>query len=284
MKYVSFDHEGAQGFGRLDGDRIEVLDGAPDLRAYLPALMAGGPAPSAGAPRLSLSAVRLLPPIVNPSKILCVATNFRDASSAGKPLPAFPLLFLRTAEAQTGHDQPLLKPAHSDQFDFEGELAVIIGHPGHKIARADAMRHVAGYSCFNDGSVRDWQKHSSQFTPGKNFCQSAGFGPWLVTTDAIADPTRLALETRVNGQVKQAISMDRMIFDIPWLIAYVSTFVPLQAGDVLVTGTPWGFGSSRTPKEFLRDGDVIEVEITGIGVLRNRVQQDTDARNLIFSQ
>lgn len=283
MRYVSFDHNGTLGFGMLDGETIVVLDGAPDLLAYLPSLMAHGPTPSASAQRLPLTAVRLLPPVVNPSKVFCVATNFHEAANADKPVPAFPLLFTRTAEAQTGHGQPILKPAHSEQFDFEGELAVIIGRPGHKIDRADAMQHVAGYSCFNDGSVRDWQKHSTQFTPGKNFYQSAGFGPWLVTTDEIPDPSRLALETRVNGQIKQAISMDRMIFDIPWLIAYISTFAPLQAGDVIVTGTPSGFGSSRTPKEFLRDGDVIEVEITGIGTLQNHVQQDIDPRNIIFS-
>jgi 2-keto-4-pentenoate hydratase/2-oxohepta-3-ene-1,7-dioic acid hydratase in catechol pathway len=169
MRYVSFEHDGTLGFGMLDGETIVVLDGAPDLRSYLPSLMAYGPTQSANARRLLLTAERLLPPVVNPSKVFCVATNFHEAANADKPVPAFPLLFTRTAEAQTGHGQPILKPAHSEQFDFEGELAVIIGRPGHKIDRADAMQHVAGYSCFNDGSVRDWQKHSTQFIPGKNF-------------------------------------------------------------------------------------------------------------------
>nr|WP_254604243.1 fumarylacetoacetate hydrolase family protein [Leisingera sp. ANG59] len=244
-----------------------------------------GEAPTADRRKpIPLSAVELLPPITDPSKIFCVATNFHEPSRSGKLDPRFPLMFTRCADAQTGHDQPMLKPQHSEQYDFEGELAVIIGLPGHKIHRADAMSHVAGYSCFNDGSVRDWQKHSTQFTPGKNFYRSAGFGPWLVTTDEIPDPTALELETRVNGVVKQTIGMDQMIFDIPWLISYISTFAPLRAGDVIVTGTPSGFGSSRDPKEFLNDGDVIEVEISRIGTLRNVVQQDSDPRAVMFSQ
>jgi 2-keto-4-pentenoate hydratase/2-oxohepta-3-ene-1,7-dioic acid hydratase in catechol pathway len=283
MKYVSFDHNGVQGFGVLEGGRIVVLDGAPDLQSYLPTLMSGGATPSANAPRLPLAAVRLLPPVLSPSKIFCVATNFHEEANTDKPVPAFPLLFLRTAEAQTGHEQPILKPAHSEQFDFEGELAVIIGRPGHKIERDQAMQHVAGYSCYNDGSVRDWQRHSSQFTAGKNFYKSASFGPWLVTTNEIADPAQMTLETRVNGQIKQSVSMCQMIFDIPWLIAYISTFAPLRTGDVIVTGTPSGFGSSRTPKEFLSEGDLVEVEISGIGTLRNLVQQDQDPRSIIFS-
>lgn len=283
MKYVSFENDTTRGVGVVQDGSIRVLTDVVDLRAYLPTIMSGAPALPDSAPRLPLASVRLLPPVVDPPNVFCVATNFYEPSNDDKPAPAYPLLFTRTAEAQTGHDQPILKPAHSDQFDFEGELAVIIGRAGHKIDKAKAMHHVAGYSCFNDGSVRDWQKHSSQFTPGKNFYQSAGFGPWLVTPDDIPDPTQLSLETRVNGQVKQAISMSRMIFDIPYLIAYISTFAPLRPGDVIVTGTPSGFGSTRTPKEFLRASDVVEVEIDGIGTLRNRVAQDTDPRGYIFT-
>ncbi|RCK21746.1 fumarylacetoacetate hydrolase family protein [Thalassospira lucentensis] len=284
MKFVTFEYLGSRGFGQVREDMIQPIDAAADLRAYLPAVMKDETPTSDSRKPIPLSAVKLLPPITDPSKIFCVATNFHEPSRAGKPDPTFPLMFTRCADAQTGHDRPVIKPAHSEQYDFEGELAVIIGAPGHKIERAEAMRHVAGYSCFNDGSVRDWQKHSTQFTPGKNFYQSAGFGPWLVTTDEVPDPTALALETRVNGVVKQAIAMDQMIFDIPWLISYISTFAPLHVGDVIVTGTPSGFGSSRDPKEFLSDGDVIEVEISGLGTLRNVVRQDTDPRAPLFSQ
>ena len=283
MKLVSYEYRGKRGFGVVEGDKITPIESTPDLREYLPELMSGNQIAPPEQPSISLQDVSLLPPITDPFKVFCVATNFHEPARAGKPDPEYPLLFTRCAEAQTGHGQPILKPAHSEQYDFEGELAVIIGRSGHKIPRESAMAHVAGYSCFNDGSVRDWQKHSTQFTPGKNFYRSASFGPWMVTTDEIPDPTKLTLETRVNDVVQQRIGMDKMIFDIPWLISYVSTFTPLQPGDLIVTGTPSGFGSSRDPKVFLTDGDVVEVEISGIGILRNVVRQDQDARGQLFS-
>jgi 2-keto-4-pentenoate hydratase/2-oxohepta-3-ene-1,7-dioic acid hydratase in catechol pathway len=284
VKFASFEYLGCHSFGIVVNNSVIPLDAAPDLRAYLPILMAAKTAIPAGAIGIPLADVVLLPPIPDPSNIFCVATNFHEPSRAGKPDPLYPLLFTRCSDAQTGHNRPILKPAQSEQFDYEGELAVIIGKSGHKITRECAMNHVAGYSCFNDGSVRDWQKHSSQFTPGKNFFQSAGFGPWMVTTDEIPDPTILTLETRINSRVKQAIALDQMIFDIPWLISYISTFAPLRVGDVIVTGTPSGFGASREPKEFLTDGDVVEVEIAGLGTLRNVVRQDSDPRFSKFSQ
>lgn len=287
MKLVTFELDGATGYGVVKGDRIFRLDATPgapvNLKSWLSNLDSLPPAHEA-LPSVRVADVRLLPPIPNPGKVLCVATNFHEDSNADNPTPRFPLTFTRFASAQTGHDSPMLMPAASKTFDFEGELAVIIGRPGHKIPRAAAMAHVAGYSCFNDGSVRDWQKHSSQFTPGKNFFESAGFGPYLVTANEIPDPTRLSLETRVNGVVQQSVTMDRMIFDIPWLIAYFTTFTPLEAGDVIVTGTPSGAGSSRTPQEWLAEGDTIEVEIPGVGLLRNTVARDTDPRSLDFSQ
>ncbi len=215
-----------------------------------------------------------LPPVVAPGKIFCVATNFREPANANKPMPDYPLLFTRFSDSLVGHGKPLKKPAVSAQYDFEGELALIICRPGFRIPQAEAMRHVAGYACFNDGSLRDWQKHSSQFTPGKNFFASGSFGPALVTIDEIADFAALRLETRLNGKVMQSIGMDAMIFSPAWLIAYVSTFTPLAPGDVIVTGTPSGFGSSRVPQCFLAPGDEVEVEISGIGLLRNRVEAD----------
>lgn len=282
MKLASFLTAEGPGFGVVEGDQIARLDRGPDAAADLKAWLALGkshdPSVLSYSPRLPLAEVTLLPPIPNPSKVFCVATNFHEPARDGTPDPDYPLLFTRCAEAQTGHGAAILKPAVSEKFDFEGELAVIIGTPGHKIPRAQAMTHVAGYACFNDGSVRDWQKHSTQFTPGKNFFQSGGFGPWLETADAVPDPSALHLETRVNGVVKQAISLRQMIFDIPWLIAYCSTFAPLRPGDVIVTGTPSGFGATRTPPEFLRPGDVVEVDIPGVGLLRNTVAQDSDLR------
>ena len=172
----------------------------------------------------------------------------------------------------------MVKPAISDEFDYEGELAVVIGGGGRHIAAADALTHVGGYACYNDGSVRDWQRHTSQFLPGKTFAGTGAFGPWLVTADEIPDPTRLTLETRLNGQVVQHTTTDLMITDIPALIAYVSTILPLLPGDVLVTGTPGGVGARRTPPLWMKPGDVVEVEISGVGCLCNPVTAEAAAR------
>lgn len=278
MKLVSFEFGKKAGYGAVVGERIVRLDtapnAAPDLKAALSRWSSDGWPDISGEGDIGLADVRLLPPVPNPGKVLCVATNFHEPSRAGQADPEYPLTFTRFAESFTGHGQPLVKPGVSDKYDFEGELAVVIGKPGHRIARADAMSHVAGYACLNDGSVRDWQKHSTQFTPGKNFWRSGAIGPWLVTADEVPDPRQLTLETRVNGRIMQQIGMDAMIFDIPWLIAYFSTFTPLAVGDVLATGTPSGFGSTRTPPVFLSAGDAIEVDIPGVGLLRNEVMDD----------
>jgi 2-keto-4-pentenoate hydratase/2-oxohepta-3-ene-1,7-dioic acid hydratase in catechol pathway len=279
LKFVSFARGDDLGYGIVVGasiQRLDLLPGAPaDLKTYLAHRFPDLAPRHVAANEVPLADVALLPPIPNPGNIFCIATNFHED---GKPVPEFPLLFMRHAEAQTGHECPIMKPAVSEKLDFEGELAVIVGKSGYKIPRAHAMEHVAGYACFNEGSVRDWQKHSTQFTPGKNFRHSGAFGPWMVCTQEIPDPSRLVLSASVNGEVKQSIGIDRMIFDIPYLIAYISTFAPLHPGDVIVTGTPSGFGSSRNPPEFLSVGDRVEVEISGIGILRNMVAQDTDDR------
>lgn len=277
MRLVSYELDDEICFGVVIGERIARLDDrwpGSTLKSFI-ARHHGGAWPDLPAEGdIDLAAVRLLSPIPDAGKILCVATNFHEPAREGKPPPEYPLLFTRFVESLTGHGRKLLKPSVSDKFDFEGELAVVIGQHGHKIPRDQAMRYVAGYSCLNDGSVRDWQKHSTQFTPGKNFHASGSIGPWLVTADEIPDPSVLKLQTRVNGSIKQEIGMDAMIFDIPWLIAYFSTFTPLAPGDVIATGTPSGFGSSRTPPEFLSVGDEIEVEISQIGTLRNMVGAD----------
>lgn len=280
MRFASFVSGEGAGYGVVVDDAVVPLGGLRGAPASIKAWLAAGVPLPVRIPddwdRLPLNEIRLLPPIPDPEKIFCVATNFREPASEGKPLPDYPLLFTRFADSLTGHESPLVKPDVSDRFDFEGEVAVVIGKPGRRIPREVAMSHVAGYACFNDGSARDWQKHSSQFTPGKNFYRSGSFGPWMVTADEIPDPSVLALETRVNGVVKQAISLDRFIFDVPWLIAYISTFAPLATGDVIVTGTPSGFGSSRQPQEFLSPGDIIEVVVPGIGTLRNRVATESE--------
>jgi 2-keto-4-pentenoate hydratase/2-oxohepta-3-ene-1,7-dioic acid hydratase in catechol pathway len=185
-----------------------------------------------------------------------------------------PVLFARYAGSQIGHGAPLIKPLESDEFDYEGELAVIIGKAGRRIPETEALHHVAGYACYNDGSVRDWQRHTQQFMPGKTFSGTGGFGPWMVTADEIPDPTELHLQTRLNGEVVQDTDVSLLIASIPRLISYCSTILPLLPGDVIVSGTPGGVGARRNPPLWLRDGDTCEVEISRIGVLSNPVRAE----------
>lgn len=185
------------------------------------------------------------------------------------------MLFLRVAESQIGHLQPILLPAESSHLDYEGEIAIVIGEAGRRIQQADAWGYVAGYSAYNDGSIRDWQRHTIQFTAGKNFTGTGAFGPWMVTRDEIADGEELTLETRLNGQVMQRTTTEMMIFKIPELIAYISTFTSLQPGDVIVTGTPGGVGAKRVPPVWMKPGDTVEIEVGKVGVLVNSIATDT---------
>lgn len=215
-----------------------------------------------------------LPVIPDASVIFCAGVNYREhRAETGRPDTLHPTIFTRYAYTQIGHGQPMLKPKESQRLDWEGELAVIIGKKGRRIAREKAMGYVAGYACYNDGSVRDYQRHTSQFTAGKNFAGTGGFGPWMVTSDEMKDITKQTLTTRVNGHVKQQATIDMLIHDIPQLIAYISTFAPLEPGDVIVTGTPGGVGNARTPPEYMFPGDTVEIEITGVGLLRNPVKE-----------
>jgi 2-keto-4-pentenoate hydratase/2-oxohepta-3-ene-1,7-dioic acid hydratase in catechol pathway len=182
-------------------------------------------------------------------------------------------LFIRFAESQVGHNQPIMLPPESSHLDYECEIAVIIGKAGRRISEKDSWSHIAGYAPYNDGSVRDWQRHTIQWTAGKNFSKTGGFGPWMMTRDEIKDDEELSIETRLNGTVMQHSTTKHMIFSIPVLIKYISTFTSLQPGDVIVTGTPGGVGWSKKPPRFMVPGDVVEVEIEAIGVLRNPVEQ-----------
>ncbi|SCB36193.1 2-keto-4-pentenoate hydratase/2-oxohepta-3-ene-1,7-dioic acid hydratase (catechol pathway) [Rhizobium hainanense] len=278
MRYLSFSHGGEVSFGCVVGNAVTDLkrrSRLPDLASYI-ALNASSLGKETDLTAdYALADIRYLPVIPNPSKVLCVATNYWEAGNEGGERPDYPLTFSRFAASQTGHGEALLKSDLSEKFDYEGELAVIIGKAGRRIGEADALSYVAGYSCFNDGSMRDWQKHSTQFMPGKNFFRTGGFGPWMVSADEISNPTGLSLRTRVNGELRQSNDTSRLIFSIPWLISYFSQFTLLEPGDVIVTGTPNGFGSTRTPPVFLADGDTVEVEITGIGTLSNTVTTDS---------
>jgi len=216
--------------------------------------------------------VHYLPVITNPDKILCVGINYKaHQEETGRDPTSHPTIFVRFAGAQIGHEQPMIRPVESDRLDFEGEIALVIGRRARRVAKANALDYVAGFSCYNDGSVRDFQRHTTQFTPGKNFAGTGGFGPWLMTPDECGDLGAMELTTRLNGEVMQNATASLLIFGFAEIIAYCSTFIELVPGDVIVTGTPGGVGVARNPPVFMKAGDVIEVEVKPIGVLRNRV-------------
>lgn len=214
--------------------------------------------------------VTFLPVIEHPNKIFGVGMNYQEKRQEFNEANPAPTLFIRFADSQTGHDDFVLKPVQSNELDYEGELAIVIGKAGMNISKEDAMSHVAGYSCYMDGSVRDWQH--SWFTAGKNWPRTGAFGPWLVTSDELPDPHDLAIETYLNGRKVQDARTSGMIHRIPALIEYISTFSALSAGDVILTGSPGGVGKKRNPPLFLQDGDTVEVYVEGIGTLRNAVR------------
>ena len=278
MKLVSYTAGSAPSYGIATGKGIVDLPrriGAryPDLKALIAGEGYAEANESAGATAdFAADAVTYLPVIPNPGKILCIGLNYEEHRvEAQRDKTENPSVFVRLPESQAGHRQPLLRPRESVKFDYEGEIAVVIGKPGRRIAEADAWSHVAGYSCYNDGSVRDWQRHTTQWTPGKNFAATGGFGPWMVTAEEIAPGATLTLVTRLNGTEMQRADTGMMIFKIPRLIAYCSTFLPLAPGDVIVTGTPGGVGSRRDPPVWMSDGDTVEIEVDRIGTLVNTI-------------
>ncbi|MGC1462534.1 MAG: fumarylacetoacetate hydrolase family protein [Terracidiphilus sp.] len=221
---------------------------------------------------MALNEIDILPPIIHPRKIVCVGTNYESHRvETGREKTTKPPLFLRTAESLAAHGAPLLCPLESTMFDFEGEIAVVMGRSARRVPKESALDYVFGYSCFNDASVRDWQRHTHQWTPGKNFDATGGFGPYLVTKDEVGPPEDLHLTTRLNGQIVQDACGQQMIFSIPEIIEYVSTFMTLRAGDVIASGTPGGVGALRDPPLFMKSGDRIEVEVSRVGLLSNPV-------------
>lgn len=230
-------------------------------------------------PDFQLAALTLLPVVPDPDKILCVGINYAShVAETGREMPTKPMIFTRFASSQVGHNQSMIRPAASQMFDFEGELAVVIGAPARNIAPEDASSCIAGFSCYNDGSIRDWQRHTTQFAPGKNFPGTGAFGPWLVTSDEFGEVKSRNLVTRLNGHVMQSAGFDDLIFDVPTLISYCSHFTWLEPGDVIITGTTGGVGAFRQPPVWLKPGDEVEVEISGIGLLRNTVADETPER------
>lgn len=278
MKLASFERQGRAGFGLVQGDGIVDLGKAfggrfADLRALLEAQAVAEAARfSTQAPDFALAEVTLLPVIPRPGKIWCAGLNYGEhVQETGRQVTEQPVFFLRVADSQVGHGVAIPRPPESVKLDYEGEIAVVIGKPGRRIAEADAWSHIAGYACYNDASVRDWQMHTQQWCPGKNFWRTGAFGPWMVTADEIPAGTEMTLVTRLNGQEVQRATTAQLIHSIPRLIAYASTVAPLAAGDVFVTGTPGGVGAKRNPPLWMKAGDVVEVEVDRIGILRNPV-------------
>ena len=282
MKITSFMHQGRHSYGIVEGNQIIDLDSMKaiignDVKEAIERnrLLELREIDLNGLPRIDIADVTFLPVISNPGKILCIGINYAThVRETGRDMPTYPMIFTRFADSQTAHMQPILRPAASHKLDFEGELAVVIGKTARHVDRADALDYVAGYSCYNDGSVRDWQKHTIQFVPGKNFPQTGSFGPWLVTSDEIENPQDLELTTRLNGEVMQHTNTSDMIFEVRKLIEYCTTFTELAPGDVIVTGTTGGVGAFREPPVWMKPGDIVEVEISSIGILRNTIADE----------
>jgi 2-keto-4-pentenoate hydratase/2-oxohepta-3-ene-1,7-dioic acid hydratase in catechol pathway len=283
MKLLSFIHQGRETWGAVVGDSVidmqRVFPQYPTLLEYIASesyLQAAEHVKGLSVDA-KLANITFLPVIPRPEKIVCAVRNYMDhhneviAGGVQRELSEFPPIFLRVWRSQTAHLGPIVNPKVSDSLDWEAELAVIIGRPGRNIAEADAYAHVAGYSCYNDASVREWQFHAKQIASGKNFESTGSFGPWMVTADEIAPGRQLKLQTRLNGEVLQDGHTGNMIFSIPKLIAYASTIFTLVPGDVIITGTPAGVGLFRKPPRYMKAGDVVEVELEAIGTLINTV-------------
>ncbi|WP_226016772.1 fumarylacetoacetate hydrolase family protein [Novosphingobium sp. FKTRR1] len=274
-RYISFRRpDGTASFGRLEGDAVHDL-GAPGGDALLSGVLGDDLSALTTTATFARGDVALLPVVPDAGKILCIGLNYAThVAETGREQKEHPAVFTRWADTLVAAGEPLLRPRESERFDYEGELAVIIGKGGRRIARADAWAHIAGYSIFNDASARDWQRHNIQFTPGKNFPATGAFGPELVTPDEVADITALRVTTTLNGTVVQDQPISDLIWDIPFLIEYCSTFTPLAAGDVIVTGTPGGVGDKRKPPLYMKQGDTVTVSIGLIGSLTNPVHDE----------
>lgn len=287
MKLASYKVNGSESYGIISDDGVRDLrsrlgEEFPDLKSLIVRGFGGLDAILSDAADHALEELEFLPVIPNPGMIVCAGLNtyshleeFRLSRKSDAPPPAKPWLFLRLPRSLVGHGQPIEKPNISPLLDYEGEIALIIGKGGRHISKENALEHVAGYSICNEGSVRDFQLHSPLFTAGKNFMRSGSLGPWMVTADEISAPELLSVETRINGAVMQSMPYEDLIFKFDELISYVSIFAELTSGDVIITGTGAGVGSLSNPQVWLKAGDVCEIEVPGIGILRNEVVEAT---------
>jgi len=267
------------GEGETREQVADLTDLAPTLREAIEGGVLEG-LDLAGRPLVPLESVRLLPPITNPEKILCIGVNYANRNAEykdGSEAPTKPSVFIRFPDSLTGHDQPLIRPPESDQLDYEGEIVVVIGKGGRRIKREDAFGHIAGLTIMNEGTIRDWVRHAKfNVTQGKNFVHSGSIGPWLVSADEFTEAglEDMRVTTRVNGETRQNDTTASMMFPICFIIEYLSTFCELKPGDVIATGTPNGAGARFDPPIFLKPGDVVEVEVEGVGTLVNGVEDE----------
>jgi acylpyruvate hydrolase len=284
MRIIHFETGGVRGIAADDGagwhgltERESGFPGIlPDLIVQGADLLRTG-RDLLAMPAIDLNAVRILPPVPKPPKIICVGLNYDDhLEESGLKKPVYPEIFARFTTSLIAHREPIRQPPESLTLDYEAELAVVIGRKGRRISRDRALDHVAGYSLFNDATIRDFQLRTPQWTMGKNFDGTGAFGPWLVTPDALPPGAHgLRIQGRLNGRVMQDTSTDRLIFNVPALIELISVAISLEPGDVIITGTPGGVGAARKPPVFMQPGDVFEVEIEGMGILSNPVQRES---------
>lgn len=286
MKFMSFERDDRKSFGiATEQGVIDLKDRYPQLADLRDLIRAGTMAEVArgcadAQPDIGYADLKFLPTIPNPEKIICIGVNYANRNAEykdGSDAPKYPSVFMRTRESLVGHENPILDPPESDQLDYEGEIVIVIGKEGRRIAESDAHKHIAGLTIMNEGSLRDFLRHAKfNVTQGKNFANSGALGPWLVTPDEL-DPTgNLQVITRVNGEERQNDVTDNLMFPFRYLISYLSTFYHLKPGDVIATGTPNGAGARFDPPKYLKHGDVVEVEVPGIGILKNKVEREFD--------
>jgi 5-carboxymethyl-2-hydroxymuconate isomerase len=281
MKFISFTYENKNSFGVVKEDTVidltQYIDGVTDLREAIRKDKLNELSEMASLTKtgISLEKVRYLPTITNPEKIICIGVNYLDRNAEYKDeseLPKYPSVFMRTRESLVGHKEDILDPPESSQLDYEGEIVLIVGKDGRRIPMEKAKKHIAGMTIMNEGSIRDYLRHAKfNVTQGKNFAKSGSIGPWMVTADELDPFSSLEIKTKVNGELRQNDKTDNLMFSFEYLVSYLSTFYHLKAGDIIATGTPNGAGARFDPPKYLTTGDIVEVEVSGIGSLKNGV-------------
>jgi len=282
MKFITYSHQGKASYGIISGDAI--VDLGQRLGGNLRQLISSGDmekamnlaASSNG--DIALADVSYLPTIADPEKIICIGVNYANRNAEYRDNsndPDYPSVFMRTPDSLTGHQQPLIRPPESPQLDYEGEIVIVVGKTGHRIEEKDALSHIAGLTIMNEGTIRDWVRHAKfNVTQGKNFVHSGSLGPWMVSADEFSSYENLWVTTRVNGEVRQHDTTANLMFPFAYLISYLSTFFVLKPGDIISTGTPNGAGARFDPPKYLVPGDIVEIEVPGIGTLSNGITDE----------